>query len=65
MAGLQNEIKKRSKGRNKIGKVMREFKEGTLTHGGTGKPVPRGRPDIARAIALSEARKAGARIPKK
>lgn len=43
--------------KRKVARVMREFSQGTLVHGSTGKPVPPHRPDIARAIALSEARK--------
>ena len=39
----------------KVHKVMKEFKEGKLKHGGTGKKVPKNRPDIAKAIAMSEA----------
>ena len=52
-------------GRSKIATVMGEFKRGTLHAGKTGKIVPSGRPDIAKAIALSEARRRGARIPKR
>jgi hypothetical protein len=37
--------------------VMKEFGAGTLHHGGTGKVVPKGRVDIARAIAASEQRR--------
>ena len=40
---------------DKIGKVMREFKEGTLHSGKSGKVVKN--PKQAIAIALSEARK--------
>ena len=59
--------KKRRKGKGKIRKVMSEFKEGTLR---SGKPGPGKGPKVknrkqAVAIALSEAREAGARIPKK
>ena len=50
------------KGKRKIGKVMREFKHGTLKSSG-GRKVTNRRQAIA--IALSEARAAGARIPKK
>lgn len=48
--------------REKIPVVMREFKKGTL-NSGSGKKVTN--PAQAKAIALSEARKAGAKIPKK
>jgi hypothetical protein len=50
------------KGRDKIHKVMKEEKEGTLKSG-SGKKVTDRKQAIA--IALSEARKAGAKIPKK
>lgn len=49
-------------GQHKIGKVMEEFKEGKLHSGSGGKVTSRKQ---ALAIAISEARKAGARIPKK
>ena len=51
-----------SKGRQKIHKVMKEKKEGTLKSG-SGKKVTSRKQAVA--IALSEARKSGARIPKK
>jgi Family of unknown function (DUF6496) len=58
--------KKRSssttKGRAKTEKVMHEYKEGTLKSGGRKKVKSRKQ---AVAIALSEARKSGAKIPKK
>lgn len=50
------------KGMYKVGKVMGEFKHGTL-RSGSGQKVTN--PAQAKAIALSEARKAGARIPRK
>jgi Family of unknown function (DUF6496) len=53
---------KSSKGQRKIHKVMKEKKAGTLTSS-TGKKVTSRKQAIA--IALSEARKAGAKIPKK
>jgi hypothetical protein len=57
--------KKRSssatKGRAKTKKVMHEYKHGTLKSGGRKKVKSR----KAVAIALSEARKSGAKIPKK
>ncbi len=60
--------KKRSmqaKGKKKIEEVMHEFKEGTLKsgRGGKGRKVTKRKQAIA--IALSEARKAGAKIPVK
>jgi hypothetical protein len=48
-------------GQRKIRKVMEEKKEGTL-RSGSGKKVTSRKQAIA--IALSEARKAGARIPR-
>lgn len=52
------------KGEKKIAKVMREFKEGEL-HAGSKKGQIVKKPKVAIAIALSEARRAGAKIPKK
>ena len=49
-------------GKDKIETVMKEFKRGTL-HSGSGDVVTNPKQGIA--IALSEARKAGAKIPKK
>jgi hypothetical protein len=51
-----------SKGKRKVHKVMKEHKEGTLKSG-SGKKVTSRKQAVA--IALSEARKSGARIPKK
>jgi len=51
-------------GRKKVEKVMREYKEGKL-HSGSKKGPTVGSRKQAVAIALSEARKAGAKIPKK
>jgi hypothetical protein len=51
-----------SKGRAKTEKVMHEYKQGTLKSAGRKKVKSRKQ---AVAIALSEARKSGARIPKK
>lgn len=51
-----------SKGNAKIHKVMKEQKEGKLKSG-SGKKVKSRKQAIA--IALSEARKSGAKIPKK
>jgi hypothetical protein len=54
---------KRKASSRKVGKVMHEMKAGTLRSGGSGKKVTS--PKQAIAIGLSEARKAGAHIPKK
>ncbi len=48
----------------KIKKVMHEFKEGTLHSGSKKGPKVKSRKQAV-AIAISEARKAGAKIPKK
>jgi hypothetical protein len=53
-----------SKGEKKIGKVMGEYKRGELHSGSKKGPVVTN-PKQAKAIALSEARAAGAKIPKK
>ena len=55
---------KQSKGKKKIQKVMHEMKEGKL-HSGSKKGPLVTNPKQGIAIALSEARKAGAKIPKK
>jgi hypothetical protein len=51
-----------SKGKRKVEKVMKEHKQGTLKSG-SGKKVASRKQAVA--IALSEARKSGAKIPKK
>ena len=51
-----------TKGKAKIEKVMHEYKEGSLKSSTGGKVKDRKQ---AVAIALSEAREAGAKIPKK
>jgi hypothetical protein len=51
-----------SKGKQKIHKVMKEYKEGELKSGSGGMVKSRKQ---AVAIALSEAREAGAKIPPK
>ena len=51
-----------SKGSAKVHKVMKEHKEGTL-RSGSGKKVKSRKQAVA--IALSEARKSGAKVPKK
>ena len=53
---------KKSVGDQKIHKVMKEHKEGKLKSGSGGKVKSRKQ---AVAIALSEARAAGAKVPKK
>lgn len=55
---------KPSKGKAKIERVMHEYKEGKL-HSGSKKGPKVTNPKQAIAISLSEARKKGARIPKK
>lgn len=52
----------RGRGRGKISKVMREYKQGSLRSSSGAKVRKRKQ---AVAIALSEAREAGARIPRK
>jgi uncharacterized protein DUF6496 len=52
----------RAKGGRKVTKVMREYKRGTLRSSAGGKVRKRKQ---AVAIALSEARQAGARIPRR
>lgn len=54
----------RAKGAAKVGKVMGEFERGTLHSGSKKGPEVTGRKQAV-AIALSEARKAGAKIPLK
>lgn len=56
--------KKMTKGKAKVEKVMHEFKEGKL-HSGSKKGPEVKNPKQAIAIALSEARRAGAKVPKK
>lgn len=57
-------MKKESKGKKKVHKVMKEFSEGELHSGSKKGPVVGSRKQ-AIAIGLSEARKAGAKIPSK
>ncbi len=54
--------RKSTQGERKVHKVMKEYKEGTLKSGSGGKVKSRKQ---AVAIALSEARDAGAKIPEK
>jgi Family of unknown function (DUF6496) len=51
-----------SRGKRKVEKVMKEHKQGSLKSG-SGKKVTSRKQAVA--IALSEARKSGAKIPKK
>lgn len=57
-------MKKEKKGKKKIEKVMHEFKEGELHSGSKEGPKVSSRKQAV-AVALSEARKKGAKIPKK
>ena len=59
------EIKKKysDKSQKKIGKVMEEYKEGTLKSGSSGKKVKSRKQAVA--IGISEARKAGGKVPSK
>ena len=52
-----------TRGKGKVKKVMHEYKHGQLKSGGSGKPVKSRKQAVA--IALSEARQAGAKIPRK
>ncbi|HEY7205763.1 MAG TPA: DUF6496 domain-containing protein [Methylomirabilota bacterium] len=54
--------KRKSGGRRKVKKVMREYKRGSL-RSSSGRKVRKRKQAVA--IALSEARKSGARIPRK
>ena len=54
---------KQSTGRRKVKQAMHERKQGTLKSGRSGKKVTSRKQAIA--IGLSEARKAGAKIPRK
>jgi hypothetical protein len=51
------------KAQRKVRQVMRERKRGTLRSGGSGKKVTSRKQAIA--IGLSEARRAGAKVPRK
>jgi len=52
-----------SRGKGKVKKVMHEYKQGQLKSGGSGKKVTSRKQAVA--IALSEARQSGAKIPRK
>lgn len=56
-------MKRKQVKKKKVEKVMHEFKEGTLHSGSKKGPIVTN-PKQAIAISLSEARKAGAQIPK-
>ena len=62
MATKKSSSSSPKKGRGKVKKVMREYKRGQLKSGGKKKVTSRKQ---AVAIALSEARQSGAKIPKK
>ena len=51
------------KAKKKIAKVMHEWKRGTLRSGSNGRKVKS--QDQAVAIGISEARRAGAKVPKR
>jgi hypothetical protein len=57
------EKKYSDKSQKKIEKVMKEYKEGKLKSGGSGKKVKNRKQAIA--IGISEARKAGGKVPDK
>jgi hypothetical protein len=64
MAAKKSSGRKYSKSASaKVGKVMHERKEGTLQSGRSGKKVTSRKQAIA--IGLSEARRAGKKVPKK
>ena len=54
----QPPLPQKGAGSKKFGVVMREHAKGQLHMGKTGKVVPKSRPDVAKAIAASESRKA-------
>jgi hypothetical protein len=56
-------VRKKTKAQKKVSKVMREYKKGKLTIGNSNKKVKNRKQAIA--IGLSEARKAGVKIPTK
>jgi hypothetical protein len=58
----KNNSSRSGKAKSKVHKVMKEHKEGSL-RSGSGKKVKSRKQAVA--IALSEARKSGAKIPKK
>lgn len=62
MAKKSSSSSSSSKGKQKVRKVMKEHKAGNLKSG-SGKKVTSRKQAVA--IALSEARKSGAKVPKK
>lgn len=67
MAAKKKATKKKtaSQGKKKVSKVMSEYKHGSLKSGKGGKAGKVKNRKQAVAIALSEARKSGAKVPKK
>jgi hypothetical protein len=63
MAKKRGSRKYGKKASEKVEKVMRERKRGTLRSGGSGKKVTSRKQAVA--IGLSEARRAGAKVPRK
>lgn len=61
---MSKSAKQHAKPKGKVGKVMHEFKHGEL-HSGSKKGPKVTNPAQAKAIALSEARKAGEDVPAK
>jgi len=60
---MEKKKKYSDKAQNKIGKVMEEYKEGTLKSGRSGKKVKSRKQAVA--IGISEARKTGGKVPSK
>ncbi len=56
-------VKRKTKTQKKVKKVMHEYKRGKLKSGKSGKKVKSRKQAIA--IGLSEARRSGAKVPKK
>ncbi|HEY2016638.1 MAG TPA: DUF6496 domain-containing protein [Bryobacteraceae bacterium] len=65
MAAKKTKSKTTTKGKTKVAKVMHEYKQGSLKSGKGGKAGKVKSRKQAVAIGLSEARKAGAKIPPK
>ena len=63
--GSTSKTSSSAKGRGRVGKVMHEYKLGTLKSGKGGIAGKVKSREQAVAIGLSEARKAGAKIPRK
>ena len=63
LESLSGMAKYGKKAEQKIARVMREKKRGTLKSGSTGKRVTSRKQAIA--IGISEARRAGAKVPRK